>query len=104
MALGDDVVGGDGKDLDDDSTSEVLPSTDDLVFKVEELITALASQDNLLRLDARERKDFNSSMRERLGSLILLELQLWCLTRLNVMSALYTCQTSQLCRPSTPCY
>jgi hypothetical protein len=43
MALVDDVVGGDNKDLGDDSTSEVLPSVDDLTAKIDELTTALAS-------------------------------------------------------------
>jgi hypothetical protein len=50
MALGEDaVVIGDDKDIDDDTTSEVLPSADDLVAKIEELNPTLASQDKLLR-------------------------------------------------------
>jgi hypothetical protein len=60
MALGDDAVDGDGKDHNDDSTSKVSYSADDLAVEVEELMTALASQDKLLRLVARERKDFKS--------------------------------------------
>jgi hypothetical protein len=43
MALVDDVVGGDNKDIGDDSTSEVLPSVDDLTAEVDELTTTLAS-------------------------------------------------------------
>jgi Ni,Fe-hydrogenase III large subunit len=49
MALGDDAVGGNGKDLGDDSTSEVLRSVDDLAAEVKEMTTTLASQDKLLR-------------------------------------------------------
>jgi hypothetical protein len=46
MALGEDVVGAsDDKDIGDNTTSEVLPSADE----IEELNTALASQDKLLR-------------------------------------------------------
>jgi hypothetical protein len=50
MALGEDTVGtSDDKDIDDDTTSLVLPSANDLAVKIEELNTALASQDKLLR-------------------------------------------------------
>jgi hypothetical protein len=42
MALGEDVVGGDDKDIGKDSTSKVSNFTDDLVTKVEELMAALA--------------------------------------------------------------
>jgi hypothetical protein len=45
MALGDDVVGGDGQDIGYDSTSNVSHFTDDLAVEVEELMSALASQD-----------------------------------------------------------
>jgi hypothetical protein len=94
MALSEDMVGtSDDKDIADDTTSEVLPSADDLDAEIEELNAVLASQDKLLR---------HPSTRARLRNLSLLELQLRCLTRLNVMSALYTCRTSPLCRPSTP--
>jgi hypothetical protein len=51
MALGDHAMGGDG------SVSEVSHFADDLAAGVEELKAALASQDKLLRLAARERKD-----------------------------------------------
>jgi hypothetical protein len=44
MALGEDAVGtSDDKDIGDDTTSEVLPSADDLVAEIEELNAALAS-------------------------------------------------------------
>jgi hypothetical protein len=43
MTLGDEVVGGDGQDIDDGSTSEVSHSTDDLVIEIEELNVALAN-------------------------------------------------------------
>jgi hypothetical protein len=49
MALDNDAVDGNGQDIGDDTTSEVLPSTDDLVAEVEELNATLASQDKLLR-------------------------------------------------------
>jgi hypothetical protein len=50
MALGEDAVGtNDDKDIDDDTTSKVLPSTDDLAAEIEELNATLASQDKLLR-------------------------------------------------------
>jgi hypothetical protein len=56
MALGEDAVGtGDDKDIDDDTTSDVLSSTDDLAAEIEELNAALASQDKLLRHAACER-------------------------------------------------
>jgi hypothetical protein len=57
MAHGDDVVGGDGPDIDDVSTSKVSHSADDLAIELVELTNALASQDKLLRLAAHERKD-----------------------------------------------
>jgi uncharacterized protein YPO0396 len=97
MALGDDAMDSDGQDIDNDTTSEVLPSADDLATEVEELNAALASQDNLLRQAARERREFRSKYESTLR-----ELQSWCPTRLNVMSMLFTCRTSPLCRPSTP--
>jgi hypothetical protein len=37
LALGDDAVGGDGQDNDDDSVSEVSHFTDNLASKIEEL-------------------------------------------------------------------
>jgi hypothetical protein len=52
MALSDDAVGGDG------SASEVSHSVDDLAIEVKELTVPLSSQDKMLRLAARERKDF----------------------------------------------
>jgi hypothetical protein len=42
-ALHDDVVGDDGKDISDDSASEVSHSVNDLTTKVEELNTALTN-------------------------------------------------------------
>jgi hypothetical protein len=68
MALGEDVVGDDDKDHGDDSTSEVSLSTDDLSAEVDELTATLAGQDKLLRLAARERKEYKckyeSTLRE----------------------------------------
>jgi hypothetical protein len=43
MALGDDMLGSDGQDIDDGSTSDVLPSDDDLSTEIEELNATLAS-------------------------------------------------------------
>jgi hypothetical protein len=58
MAFGDDAVGGHDQDIGDGSASDVSHSTDDLTAEAEEPISYLASQDKLLRLAARERKDF----------------------------------------------
>jgi hypothetical protein len=61
MALGEDAVGtSNDKDIGDDTTSEVLPSADDLATEIEELNAALASQDKLLRQAAHERREFRS--------------------------------------------
>ena len=103
MALGEDAVGtSDDKDIGDDTTSEVLPSADDLAAEIEELNSALLVRISCLGRLLVRGESLDPSMRARLGNLSLLELQLWCPTRLNVMSALYTCRTSPLCRPSTP--
>jgi hypothetical protein len=68
MALSDDTVGGDGKDINDDSTSKVSHSADDLVAKVEEMNVALVNQDKLLRLSTHERNEskskYESTLRE----------------------------------------
>jgi hypothetical protein len=61
MALGHDAVG-----TGDDTTSEVLPSTDDLATKIEEPNATLASQDKLLRQAARERREFRSKYKSTL--------------------------------------
>jgi hypothetical protein len=50
IALGEDAMSGDDKD--NDSTSEVSLSTDDLTAEVDELTTSLPSLDKLLRLAA----------------------------------------------------
>ena len=55
MALAEDVVGGNNKDISDDSTFEVSLSADDLTIEVAKLMTALASLEKLIRLAARER-------------------------------------------------
>jgi hypothetical protein len=61
MALGEDAIdASNNKDINDDTTSEVLPSIDDLAVEVEKLTTALASQDKLLRQTALERREFRS--------------------------------------------
>jgi hypothetical protein len=70
MALGEDAVGtSNDKDIGDDTTSEVLPSADDLAAEVEELTTALASQDKLLRQAARDRREFRSKYESTLREL-----------------------------------
>jgi hypothetical protein len=70
MSLGEDAVGtNDDKDIGDDTTSEVLPSVDDLATKMEELNAALASQDKLLRQAARERREFRSKYESMLREL-----------------------------------
>jgi hypothetical protein len=43
MTLGEEAVGDDGKDISDDSTSEVSHCTDDLATEIEKLIATLAS-------------------------------------------------------------
>jgi hypothetical protein len=102
MVHGNDAVDGDGKDIDDNSASEVSYSIDDLTCEVEEPTTDFASQDKLLRLTSHERKDFKSKYESTLGSLNLLELLLWCPKRLSVMGVSFTCRASPHCRPSTP--
>ena len=70
MALGEDAVStSDDKDIGDDTTSEVLPSVDDLATEIEELNAALASQDKLLRQAARERREFRSKYESTLREL-----------------------------------
>jgi hypothetical protein len=95
MALGHDAVGG------EDSASEVSHPADDLATEIDELNAALVSQDKLLRQAARKMREFKSKYESMLRELES-SIQLWCLMRQNVMSALYTCRTSQLCRTSTP--
>jgi hypothetical protein len=70
MALGEDAVDiGDDKDINDDTTSEVLPSTNDLAIEIEDSNTALASKDKLLRQAARERREFRSKYESTLREL-----------------------------------
>jgi hypothetical protein len=70
MALGEDVDGtNDDKDIDDGTTSDVLPSVDDLTAKIEELNAALASQDKLLKQAAHERREFRSQYKSMLREL-----------------------------------
>jgi hypothetical protein len=68
MALVDDAACGDIKDIGNDSASDVSHFIDDLAAEVEELTAALASQDKLLSLTARERKDskykYENTLRE----------------------------------------
>jgi hypothetical protein len=52
MALGDDVVVGDGQDIDNNFEYEVSHFADDLPTEIEELTTVLASQDKLIKLAA----------------------------------------------------
>jgi hypothetical protein len=70
MALGENAVGtSDDKDISNDTTSEVLPSVDDLALEIEELHATLASQDKLLRQAARERREFRSKYESTLREL-----------------------------------
>jgi hypothetical protein len=69
MTLGEVVVGGDNKDIGEDSTSEIWHSIDDLAAQVEKLTATLASQDKLLRLVARERKYYKSKYKIMLREL-----------------------------------
>jgi hypothetical protein len=69
LVLGDDAVDGDGQDIDDDITSKVLPSTDDLATEVEELNATLESLDNLLKQAACERREFRSKYQSTLREL-----------------------------------
>jgi hypothetical protein len=70
MALGEDAVDtSDDKDIGDDTTSEVLPSADDLTAEIEELNIALASQDKLLRQAARNMREFRSKYESTLREL-----------------------------------
>jgi hypothetical protein len=55
MAVGKEVVGGDGKDINNNCMSKVSLSTNELSAEVDELTNALASQDKLLMLAAHER-------------------------------------------------
>jgi hypothetical protein len=64
MALGEDTVS-----TGDDTTSEVLPSVDDLAAEIEELNVALASQDKLLRQATHERREFRSKYKSMLREL-----------------------------------
>jgi hypothetical protein len=56
-----------------DTTSEVLPSADDLAAEIEELNAALASQDKLLRQAARERREFRSKYESTLIGVCLVQ-------------------------------
>jgi hypothetical protein len=58
MALGDDAVGGDGKDINDGSASKVSHFVDDLTTDLEEMNATLANLDKSLRIAGHERKDF----------------------------------------------
>jgi alkylhydroperoxidase family enzyme len=70
MALGEDAVGtSDDKDIGDDTTSEVLPFANDLDTEIEELNVVLASQDEMLRQAARERREFRSKYESTLKEL-----------------------------------
>lgn len=51
-------MGGDGKDIGDDSTTEVLVSTNDLTADVDEPTIALANLNKLLRLATLEGREY----------------------------------------------
>jgi hypothetical protein len=70
MALGEDAVDtNDDKDIGDDTTFELLPSADDLAAEIEELNSALDSQDKFLRQAACERREFRSKYKSTLREL-----------------------------------
>jgi hypothetical protein len=69
MALGDDAMDINDEDIGNDSAYEVSHSTDDLAAEVEELNVVLANQDKLIRLAARERKEFKSKYESTLREL-----------------------------------
>jgi hypothetical protein len=66
-------------------------STDDLVDEVEEPTAALANLAKLLRLVARERKDFISKYESTLRELESARASVMGTTRENVIIMLYTC-------------
>jgi NurA-like 5'-3' nuclease len=69
MALGEDAVGSDVKEIDNDCTFEVSHSTDDLIIEVEEPTVVLASQDKFLRLATHERKYYKGKYESMLREL-----------------------------------
>jgi hypothetical protein len=66
-------------------------STDDLVDEVEEPMAALANLAKLLRLVARERKDFISKYESTLRELESARASVMGMTREHVIIMLYTC-------------
>jgi hypothetical protein len=66
-------------------------STDDLVDEVEEPTAALANLAKLLRLVARERKDFISKYESTLRELESARASVMGMTREHVIIMLYTC-------------
>lgn len=75
MALGEYMVGVSDKNNDDDSTSKVSLSANDLTIEVDELMTALASHDKLIWLMTRGRKEYKCEY--KIGELESARL-LWC--------------------------
>jgi hypothetical protein len=69
MALSEDTLGNNDKDISNNSTSEVSLSVNDLTTKVDELTTTLASQDMLLRLASRERREYKCKYKTTLREL-----------------------------------
>jgi hypothetical protein len=69
MALGEETVSSGDKDTNDNSTSEVSFSSDDLTAEVEDLTTTLASQYKLFRFVARNRKDYKGKYESMLREL-----------------------------------
>ena len=68
MALGDDDIGK-GKASDDECDSQVSPSVNELSEEVDKLNATLANQDKLLRLAARERKEYIAKLEVALKEL-----------------------------------
>lgn len=69
MVLGEDMMSDDDKENSDNTTSEASFFADELAAEVKELMTALASQDKLLRFVACERKEYKSKYEAMLKEL-----------------------------------
>jgi hypothetical protein len=69
IALGEHEAGRSDKDISNDSTFEVSLSANDLAAEVDQLTSALASQGKLLRLAARDRKEYKCKYENMLREL-----------------------------------
>jgi hypothetical protein len=99
MTLGEDSVGGDDRNISDDSTSDVSHAANDLAAKVDELMGVLASQEKLLRLSPHEMKDYKSKYESTLSELefaiafVVVSNDIECDERALHMSNITTLQT-----------